>query len=298
MAEIDIELYSGTMHADMPFARYLNEAGYGSSDHRTIREQPPAVLDWKRKNRDAGSRFAGIGKATHCRILTPDLFAKEFYCKKPGEEFRTKEAKLKRDGLLEQGVTILSQDDAAITQQAVDAVKALPAAQNSIDKAIGKEISCFWRCPVTGIPLKCRPDFWFEHGSFGKMVVDIKVTIEATKPIDRILLACNWNGWINQLAHNRGGLRACGQDVRRGGLLLVPNSAPYRERVRLLTWSSDALDEVESMNIDSRKKIAACHDTGKWPIANVQWEEQELPRNFIWEENDEAQLEGAEEATI
>lgn len=305
----DADLYGGTLIPDYPFADYLNAEGYGSTDHRTIREQPPSVLKWKRKseNRHLSSRYVGIGKATHCRILTPELFAKDFYCKKPGytdpgtgtvvapEAFRTNEAKAKRDQMLARGITILSAEDAAITQQAVDAVRAIPAAANALDNAIGKEASCFWRCPETNLPLKCRPDFWFEHGSLGGMVVDIKHTIEATKPLDRIMMAVVWNGWINQLAHTRSGLRACGENVQRGGLLLVPNSSPYRERVRLLTWSSDVLDEVESMNVDSRRKIAACHDTGNWPHGADQWEEMELPRNFIWEENDDKQLEGVED---
>jgi len=279
---------------DLPFHSYLNDPGFGSSDLHMMRAGVPAVVKWRRENRNHNTRFTGIGKAAHCRVLTPELFAKDFYVRAEGEEFRSKEARAARDAMLDMGKTILSYDDGEIVREVHAAICSNQAAAESLQNSVGREVSCFWECEHSGLPSKCRPDSWTRlNGEL--MVVDIKVTVEATKPLDRVLKAATWNGWINQLAHNRAGLRAVGQDVKRGGLLLVPNSAPFSERIRLLTWNSDALDEVEQMNVDTRRLIKACVDEDRWPTASASgWEEQQLPENFIWTELSDEQLDGAE----
>lgn len=285
---------TNAMSRGMSFADYLANEGFGSSDLHTMRAGVPAVVRHRRENRTSGSRFAGIGKAVHCRILTPDLFAQDFYCKGRHEEFRTKDARAARDALLDAGKTILSYEDAEITRAAEAAVLTNPDAATALKAACGREVSVFWECERSGLRRKCRPDFWFPFRD-AKMVVDIKVTVEATKPLDRILRAAAWNGWIHQLAGNRDGLLACGEDVQYGGLLIVPNSPPFAERVRLLVWGPGDLEIVESDNRATCTAIKQCVDSGVWPNASEGgWQLHELPPNMFQDTMAVEQLEGAE----
>lgn len=287
--------YTGEMIDDLPFASYLAAEGFGSGDIRMFRESSPATVRWCRENRDAQgeTQATAIGKAVHCRILTPDLFSQDFHCKGVNDAFRSKKDKAARDALLAAGKTILPFEDAETTRLAADGVLEVPEAKRALDNSIGREVSIFWTDKESGLLCKCRPDFWWAPDAEAD-VVDIKVTVDCGKPLDVILRNCFWNGWLNQLAHNREGLRAAGQPVQRGGLLLVPSSAPYASRVRLLRWSEESLDELEEMNRHTRKEIAACVEKGEWPVAAAAgWELQELPPNFNWQE---AEITGGEDA--
>lgn len=273
---------------DMPFADYLGHHAYGSSDLRAFKSGPPAMVQWRRNNRDMTQTDATrIGSASHCMILTPTLFTHTYVEKPEGMEFRSKEAKAQRDEWIEAGLTILPQDEAKAVAAVTKAFFDKPAASDSLRHARHVEASIFWRCAESGLPCKGRPD-WFDDDC----VYDLKVSVEATKGFEQLRFRAHSNGWLNQLAHNRAGLQSLGYPVKRGRLVVIAPSPPQEHRVWLLEVREPDMDFLELDNENTRKAMAECARTGVWPGTPDGWTEIELPASAAFTDND---LEGAVE---
>lgn len=276
------------IHADIPFSDYLNHPGFGSSDLKAFRSGPPAIVKWQRENRGSDTDATRIGRAAHCSIITPDLFASEFVVKPEGMEFRSKENKALRDAWIAEGKTILAQEQWQQIQSIHSAFYSKPAAADSLDQSMGREASVFWTCPESGLQCKGRPD-WFSP----TRVFDLKVSIAATKPEHSMAWHVHSMGWLNQLAHNRAGLRANGVEVKDGALVVIAPSPPQSARVWLLELSEADCDFLELENENTRKGMAACVRNNHWPGTPDDWQRIELPSSATWTELD---IEDIEEA--
>jgi len=277
------------IHAGVPFAEYLGHPAFSSSDLRTFRQGPPAMVPWKREHRDQDATDATrLGSAAHCRILTPNEFEQRFVVKPAGLEFRTKEAKDLRDGWLAAGLTILSSAEDDQVRQIAKAFQAKATAQQSLAAATHVEASMLWTCRRTGLPCKGRPD-WVD----GDAVYDLKLSVEAEKSLEQLRFRAHQNGWLNQLAHYRFGLGSLGHPVRVGRLVVVAPRSPQDLRVWLIELNEDAMDHLELANEITRKQIAECHRRGHWPATPDTWQQVELPPSAVFV--DEVDLEGAEE---
>lgn len=275
---------------DMAFPAYLESPGYGSSDVRAFKVGPPAMVPWRRANRDDGTASTRLGTAAHCLILTPDLFESSYRVRPSDErgDFRTKEGKKWRDDMAAHGIEPISADDWTVLQGvAASVTKKLPRGASLFD-AEGIEWSVFWDC-ASGLPCKGRPD-WFDQ----RAVYDLKVSIAADKPMDSMIWQCHANGWMNQLAGNRAGLHANGfRSVAKGRLVIVSPNAPHN--VHLLEVRESDMDFLELDNENTRRGMMVCHRSGNWPGTPDTWQTVELPASAAFTESD---LEGAEENPI
>lgn len=265
---------------DLPFADYLNSPAFGSSDLRAFRIGPPAMVQWKRANRHDDTASTVLGRAAHCAVLTPALFASEFVFRPTDGrgDFRTKEGKAWRD---EQTATILTEED---RQTIAGVVQAIRGKRIEVARA---EQSVFWTCEDTGLACKGRPD-WFDT----EAVYDLKVSVAADKPFRSLMFHAYNAGWTHQLAHNRAGLHAAGvRTVKVGRLVVVSPTAPHF--AHLLEVSENDLDFLELDNLNTRKGMAACVRANHWPGTPDKWQPIELPASAAFTESD---LEGAEEA--
>lgn len=264
---------------DIPFADYLASPAFGSSDLRAFRIGPPAMVQWKKNNRHDDTGATVLGRAAHCAVLTPALFAAEFVVRPADErgDFRTKAGKAWRD---EQTKTILAAEDFETIQGIVRAVR-----QKQVE-IIRAEQSVFWKCSESGLSCKGRPD-WFDLDA----VYDLKVSIAADKPFRSMMFHAYNAGWCHQLAHNRAGLNAAGVPVKVGRNVIVSPNAPHF--VHLLEVSENDMDFLELDNQNTRKGMAACVRASHWPGTPDRWTQIELPASAAFTEND---LEGAEEA--
>lgn len=274
---------------DMSFVDYLAHPAYGSSDLRAFRQGPPAIVPWRRDHRDDETSATRIGKAAHCAILTPDLFAASFQVKPEGMEFRSKENKALRDKWRAEGRSILSQDEWSQIQQIVRAFHSKAPAAASLESAVACEASVFWKCRTTGLLRKCRPDWWA-----GGFAYDLKVSIDAEKSLDSLAYKAHANGWANQLANDRAGLNECGERIKGGRLVVIAPNPPQELRVWMLEYREADLDFLEMENEDACKGIAACERSGHWPGTPDTWQTIELPASAAFTESD---LEGALEVS-
>jgi hypothetical protein len=260
---------------DMPFAEYLARDAYGSSDIQAFKAGPPAMVPWRRANH-TDTDATRIGQAAHCKIIDPHLFAERFYQKEEGEEFRTKEAKAKRNDLLASGKVIISHLEAREIDRIVSAFKAHQQINQSLLRAAGREASIFWTCAQSGLPRRVRPD-WFD----GQATYDLKVTVEATKGLETLRWKAYRNGWMHQLAGARAGLREAGKDVKVGRLVVIAPTPPQHLRIWGLEVSEHDLDILELDNENWCREMAVCHQSGVWPGVPSAWQPCPLPADHL-----------------
>lgn len=274
---------------NLPMRDYLANPAYGSSDLRAFRLGPPAMVPWRREHREETSSTI-IGSAAACAILDPSTWADHYWVKPEGLEFRTKENKELRDGLLAKGLTILSQDDKAQIDQIVDAFHGKEELTRSLEECVHPEASIFWRCKHSGLQRKGRPD-WFDD----RYVYDLKISVIAQRGLHGIFKAAQDQGWLEQLAHNRAGLQACGYtNVKAGRLVVIHPKPPQLLRCWMLEVSEHDLDIFELQNETAAAGIAACEEKGYFPGTPATW----IPFEVVGIVNEmtDNDLEDAEEA--
>lgn len=264
---------------DLPFADYLDQPGYGSSDLHAFKAGPPAIVPWRRANRDS-TVSTKIGSAAHCRILTPDLFGSEWIVKPQGMKFTTKAGKAWRDEHLAAGATLdqmLSWDEMLTVDNITGAFVAKTVARDALAASVGIEVSMFWTCPESGLPRKGRPD-WYT----ATRVHDLKIAVEATRGLGSLKWAAFRNGWVSQLAHNRAGLRANGINIRDGGIVAIAPKAPHHLRTYLMLYSENELDVANLDNENWCKEMKVCHDANEWPGSPEDWIDCQLPPDHLY----------------
>ena len=262
---------------DMTFAEYLADPSYGSSDLKTFRAGPPAMVPWRKANRDSETPAMRLGTACHAMILTPNLFARDYAIRPAGMDFRTKEGKAWRDEVESLGKIALTSDEADTIIAVANAFESKKAARNSVLSAKAVECSMFWT--AQGLPCKGRPD-WIGANE----VYDLKVTIAADKPQDRLMRHAYDYGWLHQAAHNATGLREHGFRIRCGRLVMVSPKPPYN--VQLIEIGEGDLDFLELHNMDTRQQMAKCHASGIWPGTADEFTKCELPASAAFTESD------------
>lgn len=280
-----------TIQPALSFADYLAHPAYGSSDLKSFRCGPPAMVPWRRTHRNDSTPSTRLGTAAHCMLLTPVLFLAQ-YAMRPDDErgdFRTKAGKQWRDDVAAAGMEALTADEFATICAVAEAVKAKLPNGATISDAAQVECSVFWTCDNSGLPCKGRPD-WFTADA----VYDLKVSIVADKPVDAMAWAISGNGWFHQLGHNRAGLHANGMPrVKVGRLVIVSPNAPHN--VHLIEVRESDMDFLELSNENTRRAMAVCHRSGKWPGTPDSWQQIELPASTAYTEQD---IESAEEMPV
>lgn len=271
---------------DLSFRDYLADPGYGNSDLQAFKKGPPALVQWRRNNReDTPSTI--IGSAAHCQILTPDLFAQDWIVKPEGMKFTTKEGKAWREEHRAAGARddqFLSWVDATKIDHIRSAFGDKDAAREALDGAAMVEASVFWTCKQSGLRRKCRPDF-FGLGS----VFDLKISIHATKGLEALIWQAHREGWVHQLAGCRQGLREAGYDIADGRLIVIAPTEPHGLRTWLLRYDENELDICQLDNENLARDLKPFHDDDVWPGTPEQWIDCKLPADHLM-----ADVEGAE----
>lgn len=203
--------------------------------------------------------------------------------------FQSNANKAIRDAWIAEGREIMSSADHRKVMAVVDAFMSKDAARSSLENSVAREQSVFWKCQESGLQRKCRPD-WYDES----VVYDLKVTVDATKSLERLMYCVHANGWANQLANNRAGLNANGCNIKEGRLVIIAPSPPHETQVWLLRLREADCDFLELENENTCRMIAECERTGNWPGTPEQWTDIDLPMSATWTELEVDELEEAE----
>ena len=113
----------------------------------------------------------GIGIAGHCKVLEPKRFPLTYFRAPLDERRGTK--KWNEAQAANPGKIPLKPEEWDLIEAIDKAVSRHPAASLLLGKEGRAECSVFFNDPVTGLPCKCRPDYWTSDG----IVIDLKTTM-------------------------------------------------------------------------------------------------------------------------
>ena len=232
---------------------YHANPAIGSTDARNLLTSPQLFADALAgmAQRTTDALLFGIG--THCGLLEPERFAREYAIKPKGMSFATTEGKAWRAA--QGGRPII---DAADAQHIQCMHARMPEEVREIFANCQKEVTV--RTQIQGIEVQCRPDLW---NFAGREFFDLK-TIDSIGKIDRPIAARRYDV---QIAWYRAVIEAeTGAPVHSSPLIFVEKAPPYRWRIvemdeDYLDLGKQAVEEVLSQ-ISARRKSGCWDDPG------------------------------------
>ena len=197
-----------------------------------------------------------FGSAVHTYILEPERFSNEFVV---AEKFdrRTKEGKeaAARFEAANQGKTLITAEDLATLTLMRAAVVAHQGAADLLKQGEA-ELSAFWTDSLTGIPCRCRPD-WFNATA----LVDLKSCVDASsRGFSRAIAN---HGYDIQAAFYVDGVKRVTGSELPFLFIAMEKDAPHAVAV----YQADP----EIIEIGRKKVRAAlqllkwCQESGAWP---------------------------------
>lgn len=211
-----------------------------------------------------------LGRAAHHLLLGEGEFAKHFAIRpSKWDSWRTNDAKLWRDGMVEAGFTVLTPDDIETVrgmagllpwQKGMDYC-GLANAPEFVRNALGGQIetSLIWKDEDTGIWLKSRPDaIPTDSGIF----VDLKTTTE----VDDHSLANTVLSFGYQVQAALAGMAAAkvlGVEMTDFAFVFIEKKPPYSVTIKVL--SENDIIRGEHQVFAGLRIFKRCLETGVWP---------------------------------
>lgn len=252
---------TGRMVFDLPASEYhKRELGVASnSGMKLIRERSPAHYKaWCEGEQEKETPALAFGRAYHCRVLEPDVFARTYKVMPDFGDMRSSTNRAKRDEWLAEnpGAEVISQDYADRIEAMYTALMAHPVAAGIMRN--GKaEVTMYWVDPDTGVKCKARADWWVP----GKFFMDLKTTDDASPQAFARSIAKY--GYHVQHAHYCDGARECGEAISHYLILAQEKEAPYLPAVYHI--DAEAEQRGFALRHASLQSIASCIKSGNWP---------------------------------
>lgn len=201
-----------------------------------------------------------FGRAFHCALLEPEVFATTYAVEPDFGDCRFKENKAARDAWRSANASkelISAADQARITAM-IASVQAHPLAGRAIRDG-ASEVTVRWTDEATGLPCKARADY-FVDGKV-RFVIDVKTCEDASPEV--FAKAVSKYGYHIQHAHYAEAFRAAGKPLQNYLILAVEHKPPYAVAV----YHIDAAAEARGFELRQRAIDAAarCTESGNWP---------------------------------
>lgn len=252
---------TGRVLMDVPEAEYhRRELGVASASVlKMLHEKTPAhYRAWIDDEDDGETPALAFGRAYHCCVLQPELFARTYAAMPNFGDLRSSRNRDKRDLWLSDrsGVIVLSSSD-------YDRAHAMRKAlmQNRLAAGIfaegHAEVTKRWVDPETGIECKKRDDWWRP----GELLADLKSTDDAGP--DAFARSVAKYGYHITHAHYVEGDTACGEPSPNFLIVAQEKEYPYLAAV----YQIDAAAEQRGYELRARglQTLRRCIDTDTWP---------------------------------
>lgn len=160
---------------NIPNEEYHSMKHLGSSDIKLIDQKSVLHYLESKKKVNAPSPAMEFGTAVHTAVLEPELLSSS-YAVSQKFDLRTKAGKISKAKFEaeNEGKTIINQEQFEKIHAIKNSVLSHPVAPLLLKGGIA-ERSFFWNDPATDLPLKCRPDYYFDD-----IIVDLKTTRDAS----------------------------------------------------------------------------------------------------------------------
>lgn len=170
----------------------------------------------------------------------------------------------------------LSQEDWDTVRAMREAVFAHPTARALLRNG-SAERSVYWKCPKTGLLLRCRPDWWTSTN----WLVDLKSTDDAS-PREFARSVANWRYHVQDAMYTDGVELATGKRPRAFAFIACEKKPPYAVAVYVLGVPSSDCGRIEYQR--NAQTLANCLESGKFPSFGDTALPLELPYWYLKEQ--------------
>jgi hypothetical protein len=254
--------YPTGLHENVPEAEYharrLGVVSKGALD--LIDRSPAHYHAWVTgEAEDEETDALAFGRAFHCAILQPDVFAATYAVEPAFGDCRLKANKTARDAWREEhaGRQLVSSADWERISGMAAAVRAHPIASKAF---VGgqPELTLSWKDETTGLQCKARADYYTRKLG---LCADLKSTQDASAEAFRKSVA-KFRYHVQDALY-RSGFHAVGAPLQHFLLVAVEKAAPYAVAVYQL--DDDAVGRGYSASRRNIETMARCLETGVWP---------------------------------
>lgn len=212
-----------------------------------------------------------FGAATHCAVLEPDVFARDYAVEPAFGDCRKTENKARRDAwrAANAGKLLLSPEDKAAIDGIVKALREHPLASRMLTEG-ASEVTLRWRDAGTGLECKGRADHYFPRLG---LALDLKTTEDARPSSFRKSVA-NY-GYHRQDAFYRDGFAAVGAPLEHFVFVVCEKKPPHL--VALYTLDANAIRRGRLSVMQDMSTLAECFETDEWPGYSPSIETLSLP---------------------
>jgi hypothetical protein len=249
------------LHEDVPAEEYhervLGLVSNGALDR--LDQSPAHYRTWIDAPKEEATPALFFGKAFHCALLEPSLFARIYAAAPEFGDLRFKENKAKRDVWRKENegrIALSASDDEAIRQMCT-AVTGHPLAGKMVRNGV-PELTLLWTDATTGLRCRARADYYVEK--YG-MVLDIKSADDASpEAFRRAVFKYRYH---RQHALYREGFSALKARAEHFVFVAVEKVAPYAVGIYALDANGVAIGygRVRSL-MDA---MAECIRNDSWP---------------------------------
>jgi PDDEXK-like domain of unknown function (DUF3799) len=249
-------------------ARHLGVVNKGALT--AIGRSPKYYRSWLAEPDEDTPAFA-FGRAFHCAILEPEIFARDYTVAPDFGDCRFKEAKAARDEWRQANagkIELTAADGLAIERMAASLRSHELGALVLRDGE--PELTIVWQDEDTGLFCKTRPDYWVRSR---RMCIDLKSTEDArlasfTRDAVRF-------DYPLQDALYRSAFAAVGESVDHFLFVAVEKTPPFD--VSVLTLDQDGVSRGYSRCRMRMDLMAECLRTDQWPGYEPRIHTMELP---------------------
>lgn len=210
-----------------------------------------------------------MGRAFHDALLQPELWATLYHRLPEGYDRRAKawaDAKEAEAAALDEGLCIMSAEEAAMTDAMVDAARADPLFAALLGKG-EPEVTLAWQDKETGIWCRARPDFMLANRAFA-----LNVKTDADASYDGFSASIGKYGYAQSAALELDGYEAVFGEVPRAFIHPVvekPAKGKWQpgDLIATAVWRLPAEDIERGRWLNRRalRLFADCLSADRWP---------------------------------
>lgn len=235
---------------------------------------PAHVKAWAASKDDGDTPAKAFGKAYHCRVFEPEVFAATYALPPvdPPRDLRhLRNAKSPSEATLEAiawwddyaaqnaGKIMLSQEQFELIEEMLAGLKANPLVNKLLFVDAGdNEVTLRWVDADTGVECKARPDRWLRAM---RVMLDLKSTDDAE--LSAFMRSVEKYGYHIQHSHYSAGAAACGEPLDEFLIVAQEKEAPYLARIFRVDTGAEARGfELRERGLQTLKR---CIETQTWP---------------------------------
>lgn len=247
---------------DLPSSDYHNDKAVSRSGLMALNVSPKQYhyqyLSGEYEAKE--SKSLKFGTAFHTALLEPEKMDSQFVVWS-GKSRATKEGKQEYADALELAGQreVITEDDMATIRKMAASILSEPAGKQLLLKKGFVEPSCFWTDPITGMPVKSRPDFVLDGGD---IVVDLKTTSDATEyGFQRSVVDYGYD--VQAYMQMEGLFHATGKRPSLFVFIVIEKTAPYHTAF----FAADA-EMIECGRLRYNRlmnRLKECTDRNIWP---------------------------------